>query len=74
MNTTIYVKKDNNLGMVIRGMEIDPAGWPKCKSLATSKDAPSGSASHHVSVCPSRLNSSQEPEENRVAPLRPIAL
>ena len=34
----------------------------------------SGSASHHVSLCPSRLNSSQEPEENRVAPLRPIAL
>jgi len=52
----------------------DPAGWPECKSLATSKVSSSGSASHHVSLCPSRLNSSQEPGENRVAPLRPIAL
>ena len=38
------------------------------------KDLSFGSASHHVSFCSSRLNSSQEPEENRVAPLRPIAL
>ena len=34
----------------------------------------SWSASHHVSLCSSRPNSSQEPEENKVAPLRPIAL
>ena len=52
----------------------DPASWPECKSLATPKVSPTGSTSHHVSLCPSHLNSSQEPEENRVAPLRPIAL
>jgi len=34
----------------------------------------SRSASHHISFCPSSLNPSQEPERNRVAPLRPIAL
>ena len=31
-------------------------------------------ALHHVSLCSSRLNSSREPEKDRVAPLRPIAL
>ena len=38
------------------------------------KGLSSWSASHHVSLCSSRPNSSQEPEENKVAPLRPIAL
>ena len=38
------------------------------------KGLSSWSASHHVSLCSSRSNSSQEPEENKVAPLRPIAL
>ena len=34
----------------------------------------SRSALHHVNLCSSRPNSSREPEENKVAPLRPIAL
>ena len=34
----------------------------------------SRSASHHVSFRPSHLDSPQEPEKDRVAPLRPIVL
>jgi len=52
----------------------DPAGWPERKSLATLKVPPSGSALHHASFRPSHLDSPQEPEKDRVAPLRPIAL
>jgi len=70
--------KDNGIfqSPLIQNWETvsDPAGWPECKSLATSKVSPFGSASHHVSFCPSHLDSPQEPEKDRVAPLRPIAL
>ena len=52
----------------------DPAGWPKRKNLATSKVSPSGSALHHTGLRPSHLDSPQEPEKDRVAPLRQIAL
>ena len=62
----------NDRGLI--SMKVDSAGWPERKNLATSKVSPSGSALHHSSFHPSHLDSPQEPEKDRVAPLRPIAL